>query len=201
MCITLRTYYLSTFQLLDIYKAKLHRTQERKDNKTNQKTSSLSYTHLMSTMIYICFLSAPALYHASNFRNGYNPSIRTGMSEVSLSPSYIHYMQSTQTLSFAAFKTLQEGREHTVTLEIPCVFHNIVAFYLGRLLWQKGPNLCGWLGLTQFEEPYDMQIKHWAGRGTTTGYHGARREEDYTVFIRWGGEGRNHVSLQVCCSD
>ena len=37
------------------------------------------------------------------------------------------------------------------TIEIPAVFHNIVAFYLVRWLWQRGTNLCGLLGLAQFE--------------------------------------------------
>lgn len=69
----------------------------RMEETTIQKSSSLSCTHLMSascTMIYACFLSALAPYYESNSRDCSNPSIRTGLLEISLWPNHLHYMQS-----------------------------------------------------------------------------------------------------------
>lgn len=105
-------------------------------------------------------------------------------------------------LSFAAFKALQEGGEHTATLEISSVFHNIVAFYLVRLLWQRHK----YLGLTgactvwKSHMTCRSNIEQAEAQQQVTMVEEERRITWYS-YGAGGSEGRNHVSLQVCCLD
>lgn len=152
------------------------------------------------TVLYTCFLLALAWYHVCKqlpwlLQSQYQ-DWDLGSEPVTQLPSP-HAVKKTHVLSFAAFKALQEGGEHTATIEISRVFHNIVAFYLVRLLWQRGTNPCGLLGLAQFEravwhadqtlsrQRQNNRLPWWKKKEGLHGIHRGRGEEEIMFHYKY----------------
>lgn len=165
--ITLQIYYITL-----VFFNLLIPTQSHQSTRNNQSTKLQPFMQTLNFHILYSDLNVFSLSSGSVLCKKL-PWNSTGRDPMTLLPPLLAAKKHVLPCSFLSSA---KGEELTATIETPYVFHNTATFYLVGLLWQRGTNPTGLLGLEYFEGAIWWEDQTWRGRGTITGCHGGRRE-------------------------